>query len=139
MQPNIEMSLKKKPTTECTKPQTGAKYHLSLKQQPKAYSRYTSGLALDKGLNVLLWSSQIPDLTLTGHLQTEPKMEFHRCSSSSLTKLERICQKEMKEIPKSRCSKLNPSVQSLETLMRLHEFTLIADKWQKLKLNLFLN
>lgn len=42
----------------------------------------------------------------TEHLWRDMKMVFHRCSSSNLIEIEKICQEEWEKLAKSRCAKL---------------------------------
>ena len=60
----------------------------------------------DKSLNVLEWSSQIPDLNRIAHLWRDLKIAIQRHSPSNLTELHRICREEWEKLPKYRCTKL---------------------------------
>ncbi len=89
----------RKPSPECSGPQTGPKVYLPTRQ-------WTKECLHNNSVTVLEWPSQSPDLNPIEHLWRDLKMAVQQRLPSNLTELERICKEEWQRIPKSRCEKL---------------------------------
>ncbi len=96
----------RKPSPECSGPQTGPKVYLPTRQYPKHTAKITKEWLHNNSVTVLEWPSQSPDLNPIEHLWRDLKMAVHQRLPSNLTELERICKEEWQRIPKSRCEKL---------------------------------
>ncbi len=96
----------RKPSPECSGPQTGPKVYLPTRHDPKHTAKITKEWLHNNSVTVLEWPSQSPDLNPIEHLWRDLKMAVHQRLPSNLTELERICKEEWQRIPKSRCEKL---------------------------------
>ncbi len=96
----------RKPSPECSGPQTGPKVYLPQDNDPKHTAKITKEWLHNNSVTVLEWPSQSPDLNPIEHLWRDLKMAVHQRLPSNLTELERICKEEWQRIPKSRCEKL---------------------------------
>ena len=93
-----------KPAPERSGPQTGAKVHLPIGQQPSAYSQDNAGVASGQ-VSECPWVAQ-SDPGLEPDLWRDLKIAVQQRSPSNLTELERICKEECEKLTKYRCSKL---------------------------------
>ncbi len=105
MRPSTGISWRK-PSPECSGPQTGPKVYLPTDNDPKHTAKITKEWLHNNSVTVLEWPSQSPELNPIEHLWRDLKMAVHQRLPSNLTELERICKRNGRGSP-------NPGVKNL--------------------------
>ena len=95
-----------KPAALCEKLKLGQNFIFQHDNDLKHTAKATQAWLRKKNINVLVWSSQSPDLNPIENPWHNLKIAVHQHSPCNLTELEQFCTEEWANISQSRCAQL---------------------------------